>query len=140
MKGAAKQELRRLPHVKLAPMSAAGLAGKRQEHLVTVISFAGAGQRRSLFRVLDILTVVLATGEFPEDCRFLLNTQLMFLKKPKDSSAKIFDDDEWLRSLTEAQEIIADIPEECVTYDQEGVDLPKTCPKNSCGTTFRGVS
>ena len=30
----------------------------------------------------------------------------------------LFDDDEWIRSLTEAQEISTDIPEENVTYDQ----------------------
>ena len=38
---------------------------------------------------------------------------------------KIFDDDEWIRSLTEAQEITEDIPEERVAYDQEGVDPKK---------------
>ena len=73
-----------LPHVKLAPMSAPGPTGERQEHLDAVISFAGAGQRRRLFRTLDILTIKWAMGDLPEECRFLLNTQLMFLKKEKD--------------------------------------------------------
>ena len=54
--------------------------------------------------------------------KFLLNTQLMFLKKEKDNTTKVIVDDEWIRSLTEAQEITADIPEERVTNDQEGVD------------------
>ena len=42
-----------------------------------------------------------ATGDLPEECRFLLNTQLIFLKKEKDPTTKQFDDDEWIRSLTE---------------------------------------
>ena len=48
-----------------------------------------------------------AIGDLPEECRFLLNTELMLcsLKKEKDPTTKFFDDDEWLRSLTEAQEI-----------------------------------
>ena len=70
-----------LPHVKLPPMSADGPTGERQEHLVAIISFAGVGQRRRLFRGRDILTNKCALGDLPEDCRFLLNTQLMFLKK-----------------------------------------------------------
>ena len=69
------------------------------------IAFEGAGQKRRLFGVLDILTVKRATGDLPEECRFLLNTQLMFLKKEKDPTTKLFDDEEWIRPLTEAQEI-----------------------------------
>ena len=54
-------------------------------------------QRRRLFRGLDILTIKWATGDLPEECRFLLNTQLMFLKKEKDPTLKQFDDDEsWI--------------------------------------------
>ena len=63
-------------------MSAPGPAG--QEHLDAIVSFTGAGQRRRLFRGLDILTIKWATGDLPEECRFLLNTQLMLLKKEKD--------------------------------------------------------
>ena len=66
-----------LPHVKLAPLSAPGSTGERQEHLDAI----------------------------------LLNTQLMFLKKEKDPNSKQFDD-EWIRSVTEAQEITADVPED----------------------------
>ena len=44
------------------------------------------------------------------------------MKKDKDPTTTLFDDDEWIRSLTEAQEITADILEERVTYDQEGID------------------
>ena len=59
----------------VAPTCQIGPTGERQEHL------AGAGQRRRLFRVLDIFTVERATGDLPEECRFLLNTQLIFLKR-----------------------------------------------------------
>ena len=38
----------------------------------------------------------------------------------------MFDVDEWIRSLAEAQEITADVPEESVTCDQQAVD-----PKHS---------
>ena len=77
-------------------MSAPGPTGERQEHLDAIMSFAGAGQRRRLFRGLDNLTVKLALGDVPEECRFLLHTQLMFLKKEKDPASKRFDDDEWI--------------------------------------------
>ena len=40
---------------------------------------------------------------------------------------KIFDDDEWIRSLTEAQELTADIQERII-YDEEGVDPQKVRP------------
>ena len=91
-----------LPHVKLSPMSAPGPT-----------SLAGTGQRRRL------------SGQLPEECRFLLNSQLMFLKKENDPTTKQFDDDEWIRSLTEAQEVTTDIPEDSATHDQPDAD-----PKN----------
>ena len=96
-----------LPHVKLAPMSAPGPTGERQAHLDAVVACAGAGLKRRLFGILDVLTVQWATGDIPEDCRFLLNTQLMFLKKEKDPTTNIFGDGGWTRSLTEAQEQIS---------------------------------
>ena len=55
-----------------------GAAGERQEHLDAIISVAGAGQRIRLFRGLHILSIKWATGDLPEECRFLLNTQLIF--------------------------------------------------------------
>ena len=64
-------------------MSAPDPTGERQEHLDAVISFAGAGQKRRMFRVLDILRVKWATWDLPEECRFLLNTQLMFFEEPR---------------------------------------------------------
>ena len=81
-------------------------------------------------------------GDLPEECRFLLNTQLMFLKKEKDPTTKQFDDDKWIRSLAEAQEVTTDIPEGSVTYDQQDVDPKKSFGpfrwESSCGSTSRG--
>ena len=81
--GRSKTGIASLPYVKLAPMSAPSPTGERQEHLDAIIYFAGAGQRRRLFRGLDIFTMKWAFGELPEECRFLLNTQLMFLTKER---------------------------------------------------------
>ena len=72
-----------LPHVGLSPVSASRPPGEPQDHLDAIVSFAGAGQRRRLFRGLDVLTIKWATGDLPEECRFLLSTQMMFLKKEK---------------------------------------------------------
>ena len=58
----------------------------------------------------------------------MLNTQLMFLKKEKDPTSKQFDDDEWIRSLAEAQEVTTDIPEDSVTNDQQDVDPKRVRP------------
>ena len=40
-----------LPHVKLAPVGAPGPTGETQEHLDAIVAFAGARQRKRLFRV-----------------------------------------------------------------------------------------
>ena len=117
-----------LPNVKLSPMSAPGPTGESQEHLDAIVSFAEAGQRRRVFRGLDILTIKWAMGDLPEECRFLLNTQLMFPKKEKEPTSKQFDDDEWIRSLTEAQEATTGVPENSVSYDQQDVDPKKVRP------------
>ena len=50
-------------------MSAPRPTGERQEHLDAIVSFAGAGQRRRLFRGLDTLTIKWATGDLPEECQ-----------------------------------------------------------------------
>ena len=81
-----------------------------------------------MFRGLDVLAIKWATGDLPEECRFLLNTQLMLLKKEKDPTSKQFDDDECIRSLTEAQEITTDVPKGCVMYDQQEVVTKKVRP------------
>ena len=74
-----------LPHVKLALTSAPGPSGGRQKHLDAIL----AGQRRRMFSVLDILPVKWAAGDLPEERRFLLGTQLMFLKKRKGTYNKV---------------------------------------------------
>ena len=85
--GRSKTGIASLPHFKLAPMSAPGPTGERQEQLDAIVSFAGAGYRRRLFRGIDILTIKWATSDLPEERRFLLNTQVTFLKKEKDFEA-----------------------------------------------------
>ena len=52
----------------------------------------------------------------------------MFLKKEEEPTSKLFDDDEWIRSLTEAQEVTPDITEDRVTYEQQEVDPKKVGP------------
>ena len=47
----------------------------------------------------------------------------MFLKKQKEPSTEMFDDDEWIRSLTEAEAITADTPQALVTYVAIGDNL-----------------
>ena len=48
--GRSKTGIASLPHAKLAPTSVPRPTGERQEHLDAIVSFAGAGQRRRLFR------------------------------------------------------------------------------------------
>ena len=72
------------------------------------------------FEDMTSFTIKWATVDLPEECRFLLNTQLMFLKE-KDPTSKQFDEDKWIRSLT-------DIPENSVSCDQQDVDPKKVRP------------
>ena len=81
-----------------------------------------------MFRGLDILTITWATGDLQEEGPSSLNTQLMFSKMEKGPTSKQFEDDEWIRSLTEAQEITTDVPEDSVMYDQQEVDPKKVRP------------
>ena len=90
--------------------------------------FRGSWSEEALVRCLDILTIKWVTADLSEECRILLNTQLMSLKKEKDPTAKQFDDDEWIRSLQEAQEVTTDVPEDSVTCDQQDVDPKKVRP------------
>ena len=99
-----------------------------KEHLDAIVSFTGAGQKRRLFWSLDILTIKWTTEGLLEECRFLLNTQLMFLKKEKDPTSKQFDDNEWISLLREAQEVTTDVLADSVTYEQQEVDTQKVRP------------
>ena len=86
------------------------------------------GPKRRLLWGLDILTIKWATSDLLEWRPFLLNTQLMFLKMEKDPTSKQFDDDEWIRPLTEAQEVTTDVQEDSVTYEKQDVDPKRVRP------------
>ena len=58
---------------------------------------------------------------------------LMFLKKEEDPTSEQFDDDEWIRSLTEAQEATTDVPEYSVMYDQQEVDTQESSAHSNGG-------
>ena len=45
-----------------------------------------------MFRVLDILPVKWATGDFPDECLFLFDTQIMFWKTGQAPTTQIFLD------------------------------------------------
>ena len=47
-------------------------------------------------RALDALTVGWATNALPPTCRWLLNTQVLFLQKAREPACKLFDDEAWL--------------------------------------------
>ena len=117
-------------------MCAPGPTGERQEHLDAIVPFAGSGQKRRLCRESHKR----ATGDLPEECRSLLNTRLMFLKEDKDPTSKQFDDDDWIRSLTEAQEVTTDITEDRITYEQQEVDSKKSRPIQVVEFLLKGVS
>ena len=136
-KGRSKTGIASHLHVKLAPMSAPGPSGERQEYLDAITAFVSAGQRRRLFRIPDILTVKWATGDLPEECRFLRKTQPVFLKSEKDSTTKMFDDGGWISCLTEAQAATGDIPEERITHDPSEVDPSEARPIQMGGEFVR---
>ena len=58
----------------------------------------------------------------------------MFLMIEKDHTSKQFDDDQWIRSLAEAQEIRSDVPEDSVMCDQQEVDPKKVRPSTTSGS------
>ena len=107
-----------LPQVRLAPLCATGPSGERQEHIDDIVKFAGVCHRRRLFRAIDNLTVRWGIGCLPEECRWLLNTQAMFLRKTREPQCKQFDDAEWLEALggAEGEDIEhLDVPESAVS-------------------------
>ena len=61
-------------------MTAPGPTGEWQKHLGVAQAFAGPGQRRRMFRVLDV-------------AGFLLNAQIL-VRKERKPRTKQFDDDE----------------------------------------------
>ena len=86
----------------MAPLSAPGPTGERQEHLDDCLEGAGVSHRRRLTRCLDDLTVAWATNTLPPTCRWLLNTQAIFLVKDKEPTCKYSDDEAWLQCVPEA--------------------------------------
>ena len=123
-RGLSKTGIASLQYVQLAPMIAPGPTGARQEHLDAIISFAGAGHRRRLLRTLDILTITQSARRMPIPPQYAAHV----FEERKNPTTKVFDDDGWIRSLTEAQEITAGVPEESVIYDQQAVDTQKVRP------------
>ena len=89
--GRSKTGTASLPHIGLGTHECSRPCGRTIRtpgccHLL----FAGVGQRRRLFRVLDLLTVKWATGYLPEECQLLLDTHLMLLKKEQNPTTKSF--------------------------------------------------
>ena len=65
-------------------------------------------------------------------------------ERKKDPTSNIFDDDERIRSFTEAQAITADIPEDRLNHDQSAADPKKRSDpsrwESFCERIFRGAS
>ena len=87
------------------------------------------GQRRRLNRALDDLTVRWAVNALPATCRWLLNTQAIFLRKDREPTCKDFDDDEWLDWISNgdmhwdrdvAEEDVIDVGDELEADDPMG--------------------
>ena len=97
-----------------------------------------------MFRVLGILTFQWNTGPSPRRMPFPPQHLAHVLEKEKEPKTKMFEDDEWILSLTRADATIADIPEWQLTsaasngaaQDQDVYLSPKRCDpfklENSC--------
>ena len=106
----------KIPWAHLSPLTAPGPSGERQEHLDDVMEAAGPRQRRRLLRALDTLAVLWAVNQLPSTCAWLLNTQILFLRKDREPRDKTFDDEAWVASLARDWEDDGDggapVPEE----------------------------
>ena len=98
-----------LPWVRLPPLPAPGPTGERLVHLENVMSCTTIGVKRRFKRALDTLTVRWATGSLPDQCRWLLNTRVLFLRKDRDPVDKDFDDMDWLNNVPD-DEVTAELP------------------------------
>ena len=92
-----------IPMVKLSLWLATGPSGDCQEQLSDMMRGGGARTRRRLQRALDDLTVRWALNDLPDACRWLLNTQALFLIKSREPTCKEFDDEEWLRAAANGE-------------------------------------
>ena len=95
---------------------------------------SGPTQRRRLVRALDELTVRWATNTLPATCRWLLNTQVLFLRKSREPTAKQFDDEEWLREMRNS-EWFQDVAEEEVDAYGEELEADGDVPMEADGGT-----
>ena len=94
----------KIPWAHLSPLTAPGPSGERQEHLDDVLDAAGPRQRRRLVQALDTLAVLWAANRLPPTCAWLLNTQILFLRKDREPRDKTFDDEAWIASLAQEWE------------------------------------
>ena len=119
-----------LPVVKIPPKCATGPSGERQEHIDDIVKFAGISVRKRLFCALDKLTIQWSRGGLPDTCRWLLNTQALFLIKQCEPECKQFDDIEWLRESESNNEISDDsnILEEAVSDSIPPVGMDTESP------------
>ena len=85
MREAAKQSGRngQLPWPTLSALTSPRPSGERQEHLTAILDEGRPHTRRRMRRVLADLGFRWAVGALPRECRWLLDTQAMFLKKQR---------------------------------------------------------
>ena len=127
--GRSKTGLASLPHVKLSPMSALVLLAIGRNIWTPLSPSQELVREDACFEALNILTIKWATGDLPEECGFLLEYTAGVPEEGEGPpTSKQFDDDEWIRSLAEAQEATTDVPEDSVMYDQQDVDPKKVRP------------
>jgi len=89
-----------IPMPSFPALNAPGPTGERPEHLKECLASRHFGVRRRLYKSFDILTVRAARGVLPGCARWLLNTQLVFLQKGPDDTARDEDCD-WLWRFTD---------------------------------------
>ena len=71
------------------------------------------------------LTVAWAANAFPPACRWLLNTQALFLVKTKEPSCKYSDDEVWLQSVPES-DVVEVGPEAEADLDMHAPPMQET--------------
>ena len=105
-------------------MGAPGPKGGRQEHQHEVISFVGAGRSKQLFQRLHILSQV-DNRRSTRGMSIRPQHATDVLEIRKGSKTKLFENDTWIRSLTEELEITTDVPEWSVTHDLQALEQKK---------------
>ena len=94
-----------IPVARLPPWRAPGPSGDRQEHLNDMLDGSSVRARKRLNRALDELTVRWAVNALPDSCRWLLNTQVLFLTKIREPTCKELDDEEWLNIALDEDDV-----------------------------------